>query len=80
MTHSSNIVDHNVPIVYSFDIGKVLAKEEVEIHSDMYREELSAQLSNIGANLIIKVLRDLDSYKANSVSQSNDGVTKGNFR
>ena len=62
---------------FSFDVGGVLAQENVGIHSDETRAELSARLAEKGAELMVKVVRDLETYKQNLKEQSEEGVTYG---
>ena len=58
-----------------FDVGEVLAKEEVQLGPDILRKELTAHLAESGSNLLMKVLRDFVKYSAEAQSQSSEGVT-----
>ena len=60
---------------HHFDIGKVLAKQSIDIGCDQTKEELTNILATIGAELMVRVLQDLESYRASSISQSEEGIT-----
>lgn len=46
-----------------FDIGEVLASRRIEISSEILMPELHEKLSNIGADLLIECIKDLNSFK-----------------
>ena len=60
---------------HHFDIGKVLAIQSIDIGCDQTKEELTDILAIIGAELMVRVLQDLESYRASSLSQSEEGIT-----
>ena len=60
---------------HHFDIGHMLARESVSIGCDQSREELSEVMANVGAELMVKVLKDIDLYRLNSLPQDKSEVT-----
>ena len=60
---------------HHFDIGKVLAKESIDIGCDQTNEELTIELAKIGGELMVRVLQDLDYYGACSFSQNENEAT-----
>ena len=59
---------------HHFDIGQILASEKIDIDSDQTKEELTKILAKIGANLMVKVLKDIEFYRCNSVAQDETQV------
>eukprot|EP00095_Tigriopus_kingsejongensis_P007565 maker-scaffold369_size193746-snap-gene-0.35 protein:Tk07565 transcript:maker-scaffold369_size193746-snap-gene-0.35-mRNA-1 annotation:"methionyl-trna mitochondrial-like" len=60
---------------HHFDIGHVLAVDKCSILPDETRQELTQKLGPIGAELMVKVLEDLESYQARKQPQSEAGIT-----
>ena len=63
--------------IFSFDVGCVLATCAIPVPDDVFREELSALIAAEGADLMVKVLRDLDAFEESKRPQGEDGVTYG---
>lgn len=61
----------------SFDVGRVLATQTVGIRPDVRREELSSELAACGADLMIRVLQDLDHFREGSWVQDDRLATYG---
>ncbi len=57
------------------DTGDILLEREVEIHDDDTLETLSARLSNIGADLMVKTLRRLEHGDLSSQPQDHTQAT-----
>lgn len=57
------------------DTGDMLAVEEQEISADTTASQLHDQLSEMGAQLIVKTLADLGTGKIQPVPQPTDGIT-----
>ena len=55
----------------------MLAVERVEIGPDETRLDLEKRLAVIGANLMIAVIQDLNSFRKNSLTQNEENVTYG---
>ena len=55
----------------------MLAKERVAIYEDDFREDLSERMAAVGADLMLKVLRDLERYDKAKTKQGEEGVTYG---
>lgn len=47
---------------YHFDIGRVFAQKSVHIHPDEIRNELLKNMAVVGAELMLQVIKDFDSY------------------
>lgn len=60
---------------HHFDLGQMLAAQKCDIGPDETRQELSEKMSHIGADLMLKVLQDLDSYSEHARSQGDQGVS-----
>ena len=58
-----------------FDVGDVLAVERIKIAPDAFHDQLRLQLADVGANLLVKVLKDLDSYEEQRRRQSDEKAT-----
>lgn len=61
-----------------FDVGEVLATERVEISDDVMMPELHDKLSSIGAELLVKCVRDLDKHRP--IEQDNSLASYGQWR
>ena len=72
-----NHLQFTVYIFFSFDIGDILAINECSIGKEEFQPSLLAKLANIGSNLLIQVLKNLDEYESNIQIQSSDGITYG---
>ncbi len=55
----------------------MLAVERVEIGPYETRLDLEKRLAVIGANLMITVIQDLNSFRKNSLTQNEENVTYG---
>ena len=62
-----------------FDIGAVLAQQSIQIEPDEFHCQLSHKMAQIGADLMIRVLRDLDKYDREKVLQDDSQATSGNL-
>ena len=62
---------------FSFDIGDLLAIHECSIGKEEFQPSLLDKLADIGSNLLIHVLKNLDEYESNIQSQCSDGITYG---
>jgi len=62
---------------HRFDVGCVLAQKKLAIPPACMRQELSHKLAEIGAELIMEVLRDLNHFEAKKWEQNEEGVTQG---
>nr|XP_034829975.1 methionyl-tRNA formyltransferase, mitochondrial isoform X2 [Maniola hyperantus] len=58
-----------------FDVGEIISQRRVPIPKDIKLPELTQQLSDIGAEMLIECLRCLPASLANTQPQSNEGVT-----
>ncbi|XP_037027529.1 methionyl-tRNA formyltransferase, mitochondrial [Bradysia coprophila] len=58
-----------------FDIGEIIAQQEVPISKDCLMPELHDTMSNVGADLLIKCLPDIESRLKNASQQNPDHVT-----
>jgi methionyl-tRNA formyltransferase len=58
------------------DTGDVLAAEKVSIGEDDYVEDLYAKLSQVGASLLIKTLKDYECGKITPIKQDESKATK----
>ena len=61
----------------SFDIGDILAIHECSIGKEEFQPSLLDKLADIGSNLLLQVLKNLDEYESNILSQSSQGITYG---
>ena len=59
---------------HHFDIGQVIASESIQIGCDQTNEELTQILAKLGADLMVKVLKDLEFYRHNSLPQDKSKV------
>ncbi|XP_039750161.1 methionyl-tRNA formyltransferase, mitochondrial [Pararge aegeria] len=57
-----------------FDVGEIISQKRVPIPKDIKLPELTNQLSDIGAEMLIECLRCLPSSLQNTQPQSNEGV------
>ena len=64
----------------SFDVGNILSVKRCQIDPDELRPELETRLARIGADLMLEVIKDLDRYRLESKSQSDEGVTYGELQ
>ena len=62
-------------ILFSFDVGPILAIEECCIEPYETKKELSLKMSNIGSKLLLRVLKDLPKYMALKKPQPLEGVS-----
>ncbi|XP_045766100.1 methionyl-tRNA formyltransferase, mitochondrial [Maniola jurtina] len=58
-----------------FDVGEIISQRRVSIPEDIKLPELTQQLSDIGAEMLIECLRCLPASLENTQPQSNEGVT-----
>ncbi|XP_013190271.1 methionyl-tRNA formyltransferase, mitochondrial [Amyelois transitella] len=58
-----------------FDVGEIISQKTVPVSRDIKQPELTAQLSEIGANMLVECLRTLPDSLKNSKPQSSEGVT-----
>jgi methionyl-tRNA formyltransferase len=58
-----------------FDVGDIVATESVSIGEDELRPELTQRMAEVGAKLLLSVLRDLDTFEAKSQPQPQEGVS-----
>jgi len=61
-------------------VGAVLAQRTVPIPPHCLQPELLLSLADVGADLMLDVLRHLDERTANKWRQSEEGVTYGQWR
>ena len=58
-----------------FDVGEMLAKAEIDVDEDICRPELTSKLAEVGADLLLAVIRDFDRYNQESVKQDDTEMT-----
>lgn len=58
-----------------FDIGKVFANRKISIGDDELMPELHEKLSEIGANLLVDVVKNLNEYQP--IEQDNSQASYG---
>ncbi|XP_048479186.1 methionyl-tRNA formyltransferase, mitochondrial [Plutella xylostella] len=58
-----------------FDVGEIISQVKVPISEDVKLPELTEELSEIGANMLVQCLRTLPDCLNNAQPQSEDGVT-----
>ena len=62
---------------FSFDTGRVLAQRAIDIHPEQTREELAAAMGTMGAELMMKVLENLEQSWDRALEQDETLVTYG---
>ena len=60
---------------HHFDVGNILATESVNIGCDQTFTEVTNKLAKLGGKLMVKVIKDLESYRSKSVVQEESKVT-----
>ncbi|XP_046963050.1 methionyl-tRNA formyltransferase, mitochondrial isoform X1 [Vanessa cardui] len=58
-----------------FDVGEIISQQEVPISKDIKLPELTEQLSDIGANMLVECLRTLPECLTKAKPQNEEGVT-----
>lgn len=58
-----------------FDIGALLAQRSIKIDRYIMHPDLSCEMAQIGAELMMEVLRDLDHYQRNKILQNDSEAT-----
>jgi methionyl-tRNA formyltransferase len=58
-----------------FDVGDIVATETVAVGGDERRPELTRRMAEVGARLLVDVLRDLERYEAESRPQPLEGIS-----
>jgi methionyl-tRNA formyltransferase len=58
-----------------FDVGDIVATERVAVGEDERRPELTRRMADVGARLLVAVLRDLERYEAESRPQPLEGIS-----
>ncbi|CAH2105435.1 unnamed protein product [Euphydryas editha] len=58
-----------------FDVGEIISQQKVLISKDIKLPELTEQLSDIGADMLVECLRTLPTCLTRAIPQSNEGVT-----
>jgi methionyl-tRNA formyltransferase len=58
-----------------FDVGDIVATETVAVGGDERRPELTRRMAEVGARLLVAVLRDLERYEAESRPQPLEGIS-----
>jgi methionyl-tRNA formyltransferase len=58
-----------------FDVGDIVATETVAVGGDERRPELTRRMAEVGARLLVAVLRDLERYEAESRPQPLQGIS-----
>jgi len=58
---------------HKFDVGEILASREVDIPEDMRRPELTSILAEVGADLLLEVLRKFPEYSLTARQQEDSG-------
>ncbi|XP_023944958.2 methionyl-tRNA formyltransferase, mitochondrial [Bicyclus anynana] len=58
-----------------FDVGEIISQKRVPIPNDIKLPDLTHQLSNIGAEMLVECLRCLPTSLENCQPQNNEGVT-----
>ena len=61
-----------------FDVGDILASKEIDILPEDDRPKLTKRVGEIGAELLIEVLNDLDGYLMDKRHQDSSKITYGN--
>lgn len=61
-----------------FDVGDILASKEIDILPEDDRPKLTKRVGEIGAELLIEVLNDLDGYLMDKRKQDSSKITYGN--
>ena len=60
-----------------FDIGDILAKREIEISPEDNRSSLTTKAANVGASLLLEVIRDIDQFLPKKQSQQQSKISYG---
>ncbi|XP_072020893.1 methionyl-tRNA formyltransferase, mitochondrial-like isoform X2 [Amphiura filiformis] len=60
-----------------FDVGPVLHQKTVSVPTDCTSQSLCTTLADIGANMLLEVLRDLPTFTSQERPQTEDGATYG---
>ncbi|KAG6441513.1 hypothetical protein O3G_MSEX001805 [Manduca sexta] len=58
-----------------FDVGEIISQCKVPVSKDIKLPELTEQLSNIGADMLVQCLKTLPDSINNAYPQNNEGVT-----
>jgi len=58
-----------------FDVGEMLARAETEIEENITRPELTQRLGQLGADLLVTVLKDFDKINREAVKQDESEMT-----
>ncbi|XP_047984137.1 methionyl-tRNA formyltransferase, mitochondrial isoform X2 [Leguminivora glycinivorella] len=58
-----------------FDVGEIISQRTVPVPKDILLPELTDQLSDIGADMLVECMRSLPESLANARPQSEEGVT-----
>ena len=64
-------------IFFSFDIGRILAQRSVDIGPEETRGELFEKMGEVGAELMMQVISDLEKSYENAWDQEESLVTYG---
>lgn len=62
---------------HKFDVGEIVDQKRVEIPPDMKMPELHSKLASLGAELLLKAVRELPENLKNARKQPDEGVTLG---
>ena len=60
---------------HKFDVGEILAKAEIDLDEDICRPELTSRLAEVGADLLVEVIRDFTEYNQKCVKQDEADMT-----
>lgn len=63
--------------LFRFDIGEIIAQEQISITPDETLPELRAKLAKIGANLLVETIKKLPSILSNGRPQNETEATYG---
>ncbi|XP_028171630.1 methionyl-tRNA formyltransferase, mitochondrial [Ostrinia furnacalis] len=58
-----------------FDVGEIISQRRVQVPKDIKLPELTEQLSDLGADMLVDCIRELPHSLTNAQPQSRDGVT-----
>ena len=60
---------------HKFDVGEMLSAREVDVDEDITRPELTDKLAGVGAELLLEVIRDYDTFEKGAKQQDDADMT-----
>lgn len=62
---------------YKFDLGEIIKQKSIEIADNTTQDQLTKELANIGASLLVDTIQELPTCIKNATPQPENGVTYG---